>query len=234
MKDVPMSVERIDAAAPAIAHPRWRRWFACCLVAAVVAAIAVLVLASWNPRRHLVLMPLAGRDPAVAVAAAGLVLLGFAVLLAVPPGRRRNIGAVALMSLTLPVWCAAGIAAELDMSGYDLHAPVAVAQSPDGRWQIVRRTYVAGRHSDAYYDEFRLRSRAGWLSREAPRPLAVIERYFSAGNVELDVVRIDFPGAHTVELFTNDGSAHTTSFDPSTLATGREFRMCGRSRCVNR
>jgi hypothetical protein len=225
-----MGVERIgvddesEVPRDAMAHPRWRRRLAYCLVAAAVVAIAVLVLANWNPRRYVALMPLAGPNPAMTAAVALAVLIGFVVLLAAPAGRRTNMLAVALMSLTLPTLCAWGGAAGFGLNDDEPVYSATAARSPDGRWQIVVRTFT-GTSTD-YYDEFRLQSRAGWRSRESPRPLAVIRGYSSNATANLEVVSIAFPSANTIALSTNDGQAYTTSFNPATLATADEFGMC--------
>ncbi|MER7004669.1 hypothetical protein ABT297_16700 [Dactylosporangium sp. NPDC000555] len=191
-------------------------------------AIAVVVYAHWNPRRYLSLRPLAALEPTIAVALAAPVLLALAVLLTAPPGWRRTVPAAVLLGLVVPVCCIGYVEDLLRDDGYKPESIVTASSSPDGRWAVLRITYSCYCDSDSYYEEFQLRSRAGWLSREAPHPLAVVGyTVHKSRSEQLEIVRIELPGDSTIEVYTNDGAVHRTSFHPASLTIDDQFEECG-------
>ena len=210
----------------AVGRPRWRRWVAYGLVAVVIVAAAALVYVNSNPRRYLALMPLAGSGTVMPVAVAAPVLLGIAILLAGRSGLLTRVVAAVTLSLTLPIACLWYIYNATSWMDYKSEPPVVLAQSSDGRWEIVGITYYSDGDSDGYYEALWLRSRAGWLSRESPRPLASGWHDFGNSGPELDVVRVTFPGHNAIALFTSDGKTHDTSFNSTTLAVHDRFSLC--------
>lgn len=208
-------------------QPPWRRWLAYSLVAVAVLATAAVVYVQWNPRRYLSLRPLAELGPTITVALAAPVLLASAVLLAATPGRRRTVTASVLLALVLPVGCAGYVKDEFLAEEWKPRSIAITARSPDGHWVVVAIRYTSAYASDYYYDEFHLRSHAGWLSREAPRPLAVVGYTVHENESDqLNVVRIEFHTGSTIEVYTNDGAVHSTSFDPASLAIDDKFETC--------
>ncbi|WP_426511763.1 hypothetical protein ACPPVO_14710 [Dactylosporangium sp. McL0621] len=87
-----------------------------------------------------------------------------------------------------------------------------MARSSDERWVVVVIRYTPCCDSD----EFHLRSRAEWFSREAPHPLAVVGyTVHKPLRDQLEVVRFELPGGGVIEVYTNDGAVHRTFFDPA-------------------
>ncbi|MGI5238913.1 hypothetical protein [Dactylosporangium sp. CA-139066] len=212
-------------------HPpthRQRGIAGCCLVAVAVLAVAIEVYAHWNPRRYLSLWPVAGVPPTVAVVLAVPVLLAATVLLTAPAGRLRTAAVTALLALLVPGCCIGFVKNLFRHDGYQPVSVFTTAASPDGRWVILGIAYRCTCDSDGYYNEFHLRSRAGWLSREAPHPLAVVGyTVHKPRGQQLEIVRIALPGDNTIEMYTNDGALHRTSFDPADLTIADQFEACG-------
>ncbi|GAA3207637.1 hypothetical protein GCM10010532_030510 [Dactylosporangium siamense] len=200
-------------------------WLASPFVAVAVLAIAVEVYAHRNPRNYLALRPVAEYGPTFAVALAVPVLLALAVLVAAPPGSFRTVTAWVLVALVLPVGCVGGLADPLVAAERQVRSSTTATRSSDGRWEVVIVGYTYHSDSDGYLDEFVLRSRAGWLSREAPRPLAFI--WHSSHQVQVEVVRVEIPAPGAIELHTSDGAVHRTTFDPAGLAIADRFEQCG-------
>jgi hypothetical protein len=196
-------------------------------VAVTVLATLAVVYVQWNPRRYLSLRPLAELGPTITVALAVPVLLASAVLLAATRGRRRTVTASVLLALVLPVGCAGYVKGDLLAKEWLPGSTAITARSSDGHWVVVAIRYTSDYDSDVYYDEFHLRSHVGWLSREAPYPLAVVGYTYNKNESDqLNVVRIAFRTGSIIEVYTNDGALHTTSFDPASLAIDDQFEQC--------
>ncbi|GAA2600539.1 hypothetical protein GCM10010399_34180 [Dactylosporangium fulvum] len=217
--------DHVRVSSASVPRHTWRRWPAYPLVTVTVLGIAGEAYAHWNPRRYLSLRPLAEPEPTIAVALAAPVLLALAILVTVRPGPRRTVTASALLALLVPIVCIGWFDNLMSEGGWEPSSISPAASSPDGRWDVVQIRYHNSSASDGYYDEYQLRSRAGWLSRESPHPLAGIMYSFPIHD-QLQVTRIEFPASNTIELYTTDGAVHRTSFNPASLAIDDMFELC--------
>ncbi|MFF5225983.1 hypothetical protein [Dactylosporangium sp. NPDC000521] len=204
---------------------RWRSRPAYPLVAIAVLATGFVAYAHWNPRNHLSLRPVAEVAPTIAVALAVPMMLVLAVALTVAPGPLRTLAVSALFVLPVPLACAGLVMAEVLDDSCKPGPAAGAARSPDGRWDVVRVQYHCASDSDGYFDKFLLRSRAGWLSRESPLPVAVVWHSFHNGTLA-DVVRVEFAAGNTIVLHTWAGTVHSTTFDPGSLAVRDQFGHC--------
>jgi len=98
-----------------------------------------------------------------------------------------------------------------------------VAVSADGRMEVVGFG-VGSDDSDGGANEYRLRSRAGLLSRESPRELACMADW--AGSSQIKVSQVRFTSDREVDLHTSDGAAWTIAFDPRSLTPAHKVSNC--------
>lgn len=170
-------------------------------VAAVTTALLVplIVLVWWNPLnlRHgdVLVEPLAGL--AVVAGAAALIL-------AVPRRAVQISVAVLGVLLLLLVGAVAWLSAVFDDPGRE----VSRVQGPDGRYELVV-VQVAPFVTIDPYEEVRLRSRHGPLSREV--------LVWTAHEDGPEVRTARFVGPRTVEVVTTHGCQYRSTFDARTL-----------------
>jgi hypothetical protein len=195
------------------------------LVVLAVAAVAVVVVAHWNPWRYTHLMPLEGERVLQVLLAVVPVLLGGALVLAVPARGDARITAVCLTALLVAVAVAVAPAGGSLVSFFApvTHGPAhVVALSADGRLEVAWMGVADDSDSGAV--EYRIRSRAGLLSRESTRELACMADWSGSSHIMANEVR--FTGDREVELRTSDGALWTIAFDPRTLTPARTLSNC--------
>ncbi|MFB9176655.1 hypothetical protein ACFFX1_00760 [Dactylosporangium sucinum] len=205
-----------------------RRVTAYVLIGSVAVAVPLAGAAAVNPWRYVYLLEL-GRTPVVvAVLTVAPVLVAVAVgLLTRDRAARIAVGWVAA-GLSIVTVCAGGYlsTARSVYGGEPEAGSEIVAVSPDGRFELAVRHYpVFMRELDVY----RLRSRAGLLSRESRDDVACFAFPFDPLGPADTFASARFPDNATVEIRTEANVSWTTGFDPHSLAVpARLSHGCGR------
>jgi hypothetical protein len=191
--------------------------------AAAVLLPAFLVVA-WNPWHLVSLMAFSRPLVVPAVGAAGFGLLALAGWLAIR--RRSTVVALTVLATAITlVVCMCGGAFDLARLVLPLGPTgeqAVVAVSPDGLHEVVALQYSG---VPDFTSILRLRSRAGFWSRESPHDLACVSEHLPGSEVE-----VRFVDSHTIEIRTDDDDPWTTTFDPRTLQPAATLV---RSRCAS-
>jgi hypothetical protein len=192
------------------------------VVAANVSAVTLVGVARWNPWHLVRLIDLAHKDlefgAVIFAMASTVVVLGM-----LGAGRKRVAVASAIVApLALVILFVGSYWADLKSLDY---LPAAkfktLAVSPDGGYEVVAAEYRSGGDSDAYFEGLKIRSRAGYLSKESDRLLAQfwIHRADQTSSVRISSVR--FAGRDHIALQTSDGVEWSVRFDRKTTKPER-------------
>lgn len=198
---------------PALAT-QLRRPITVVLVVAAGTALALVLLALWNPWRLTALYPLASAGGAmVTLTLAGALVAGAALLTLASTGRRAVIGllvglvAVPALCLGAPVVALGGAFRDREVIGTRV-----LATSPAAGYSVVAVTVAT---DDGPLTRLYVRSRAWLFSREAATPVAECPHDPFDGRVPPEAVR--FTSETTVAIPVVDRSTVTVTFDPGTL-----------------
>lgn len=189
----------------------------------VLAGVSLLLVtaALWNPWRLTALHPIATTGGAVVtLTLTGALLAATGLLLVANSARRALIGVVVAL-VAVPVVGVGLPVATLGDAFRDqrISAERVLATSPSEGYSVVAVTYSDGA------TELLVRSRRGWLSREAGAPLGSCAADPFANGLPPESVH--FTDEHRVAVpVAGEGATVTVAFDGGTLQPERTIDMC--------